>query len=173
MELDLPSLDLLEVLGYAFWFIFAVWPLTLVSVLRATRQLLSSMVAIWTFMALARLFLIFSPVPPLFTIIPEPVNTVTFLVTGAILWVLVVTRALGKQRSRVSSPESDGIHLTSSGPLAVEGRIGVPIPLCRRCRVPMVLRTASRGKYKGQQFYGCPNYPECSEIVPCATMVPE
>jgi len=37
-------------------------------------------------------------------------------------------------------------------------------PLCPKCGVPMVLRTAQRGKYKGRQFYGCVNYPRCREI---------
>jgi hypothetical protein len=36
-------------------------------------------------------------------------------------------------------------------------------PLCPRCQVPMVLRTATRGDHAGQQFYGCPNYPKCKE----------
>jgi len=39
-------------------------------------------------------------------------------------------------------------------------------PLCPKCDVPMVLRTASRGERAGQQFYGCPNYPKCRETVP-------
>jgi ssDNA-binding Zn-finger/Zn-ribbon topoisomerase 1 len=25
----------------------------------------------------------------------------------------------------------------------------------------MVVRTAERGRYAGQQFYGCVNYPQC------------
>ncbi len=35
------------------------------------------------------------------------------------------------------------------------------IPVCPDCGVPMVLRTVSKGERKGQQFYGCPNFPEC------------
>lgn len=38
-------------------------------------------------------------------------------------------------------------------------------PLCPRHGVPMVLRTARQGANAGQQFYGCPNYPDCREIV--------
>jgi ssDNA-binding Zn-finger/Zn-ribbon topoisomerase 1 len=30
----------------------------------------------------------------------------------------------------------------------------------------MVLRTAQRGDNKGQQFYGCTNYPRCRQIIP-------
>jgi hypothetical protein len=40
-------------------------------------------------------------------------------------------------------------------------------PLCPRCGVPMVLRTATRGSRVGQPFYGCSNYPRCHETLPC------
>lgn len=39
-------------------------------------------------------------------------------------------------------------------------------PLCPKCGVPMVLRVASRGDRQGEQFYGCPNYPRCREVIP-------
>lgn len=38
-------------------------------------------------------------------------------------------------------------------------------PTCPKCGVPMVLRTASRGERRGEQFYGCPNYPRCRETM--------
>ena len=38
-------------------------------------------------------------------------------------------------------------------------------PQCPKCGVPMVLRTASKGKRAGQQFFGCRNYPKCRETV--------
>jgi hypothetical protein len=34
-------------------------------------------------------------------------------------------------------------------------------PICPKCNVPLVMRTATRGKGKGQQFWGCPNFPRC------------
>jgi hypothetical protein len=40
------------------------------------------------------------------------------------------------------------------------------VPLCPKCGIPMVLRTASQGEHKGRQFYGCQNYPRCREVVP-------
>ena len=43
---------------------------------------------------------------------------------------------------------------------------GSAAPLCRKCGVPMVVRTAGRGDNQGKQFYGCPNYPKCKETVP-------
>jgi hypothetical protein len=38
-------------------------------------------------------------------------------------------------------------------------------PVCPKCGVSMVLRTAAKGAMVGQQFYGCPNYPRCREVV--------
>ncbi|MHA1920876.1 MAG: topoisomerase DNA-binding C4 zinc finger domain-containing protein, partial [Promethearchaeota archaeon] len=36
---------------------------------------------------------------------------------------------------------------------------------CPRCGANMMLRTARRGRNKGNKFYGCSNYPRCKEIV--------
>lgn len=53
---------------------------------------------------------------------------------------------------------------------AIEAKVLAPIddgvPLCPKCRVPMVLRTAKQGPNAGKQFYGCANYPKCREMVP-------
>jgi hypothetical protein len=38
--------------------------------------------------------------------------------------------------------------------------------LCPKCGVPMVLKTAGKGAYKGQVFYACPNFPKCREKKP-------
>lgn len=40
------------------------------------------------------------------------------------------------------------------------------VPLCLKCGIPMVVRTASQGEHKGEQFYGCQNYPRCREMKP-------
>lgn len=37
--------------------------------------------------------------------------------------------------------------------------------LCPKCGIPMVLRKATRGENAGNEFYGCPNYPKCKEII--------
>lgn len=39
-------------------------------------------------------------------------------------------------------------------------------PVCPKCGVPMVRRTASRGERRGEPFLGCPNYPKCRETMP-------
>ena len=38
-------------------------------------------------------------------------------------------------------------------------------PKCPKCGVPMVIRVAKSGDRKGQQFWGCPNYPKCRQII--------
>lgn len=48
-----------------------------------------------------------------------------------------------------------------------EMRIGqTPSPICPKCNIEMVLRVARRGAHTGEQFYGCPNYPNCRETAP-------
>lgn len=39
-------------------------------------------------------------------------------------------------------------------------------PMCPKCGVPMVVRSASRGTHVGRDFFGCSNYPRCREILP-------
>jgi hypothetical protein len=36
-------------------------------------------------------------------------------------------------------------------------------PLCPNCGIPMVIKTAKRGGFTGEDFYACPNYPKCTE----------
>ena len=38
-------------------------------------------------------------------------------------------------------------------------------PACPGCGLPMVLRTARRGRNAGGQFYGCSQYPRCKETL--------
>lgn len=45
-----------------------------------------------------------------------------------------------------------------------EPRSSIATPTCPKCSTPMVLRTAKRGTTKGDQFYGCANYPKCHEV---------
>lgn len=45
-------------------------------------------------------------------------------------------------------------------PVAHEDRT----PICPKCGTPMVLRTSNKGDRKGDQFWGCGNYPKCREI---------
>lgn len=43
-------------------------------------------------------------------------------------------------------------------------------PQCPNCGIPMVRKTARQGDFKGRDFYGCPNYPTCREIVNISTI---
>jgi hypothetical protein len=63
------------------------------------------------------------------------------------------------QRINESFPSDDRSSVS-------EEKQAVAPPLCPKCGIPMVLRTANQGEYKGQQFYGCRNYPQCREILP-------
>ncbi len=61
-----------------------------------------------------------------------------------------------KDRTEVAKPET-------TSDIQVEESV---VPLCPKCGIPMVLRTATQGNHKGNQFYGCLNYPQCREIKP-------
>jgi hypothetical protein len=38
-------------------------------------------------------------------------------------------------------------------------------PLCPRCAIPLLPRTSKHGRYQGEPFWGCRNYPACREII--------
>ena len=42
----------------------------------------------------------------------------------------------------------------------------VSAPVCQRCGVPMVKRIAKKGEYAGREFWGCPNFPRCRNMIP-------
>ena len=39
-------------------------------------------------------------------------------------------------------------------------------PVCQRCGIPMVKRVAKKGEYAGREFWGCPNFPRCRNMIP-------
>ena len=39
------------------------------------------------------------------------------------------------------------------------------VPVCNKCGIPMVIRKAKKGDRKGQEFFGCVNFPKCREVV--------
>lgn len=67
----------------------------------------------------------------------------------------------------------DGVELmTRVGQLPQAGRQNLlrvatdgdyTTPTCPSCDVKMVLRTASKGRSEGQEFWGCQNYPRCRQ----------
>jgi restriction system protein len=42
----------------------------------------------------------------------------------------------------------------------------ISTPTCPACRSQMIMRTARRGVYSGQPFWGCKTYPACKAILP-------
>ena len=62
-----------------------------------------------------------------------------------------------------AQPESIRETPEPSGPETVAAGAA---PVCPKCGVPMVVRTAGRGERRGERFYGCPNYPKCRETLP-------
>lgn len=54
---------------------------------------------------------------------------------------------------------------TATGPASAPDAAAGP-PLCPKCGIPMALRTSTRGERPGEQFYGCPNYPKCRQVLP-------
>jgi membrane-bound metal-dependent hydrolase YbcI (DUF457 family) len=49
-----------------------------------------------------------------------------------------------------------------AAPRASVARASEP-PLCPRCGIPMVLRTAKKGEHMGRQFWGCRHFPRCRQ----------
>lgn len=41
----------------------------------------------------------------------------------------------------------------------------IKAPYCPKCGSTMVLKTARKGKYAGQNFWGCSTYPDCNGVL--------
>ena len=67
-----------------------------------------------------------------------------------------------KPFSTKAVPDEKGAALS---PVTIQ-QLGDPSPPCPRCGNAMVLRTASRGENRGNQFWGCSGYPTCRGITP-------
>ena len=56
----------------------------------------------------------------------------------------------------------EGIREISAAPVGDDApSTGVGTPSCPQCNAPMVRRTAKKGRYAGQAFWGCSRYPSC------------
>jgi hypothetical protein len=71
---------------------------------------------------------------------------------------------LAALESQAPAAVGDGQDGESADMPAASTTEGGP-PICPKCGVPMVRRTAKRGEHRGQAFFGCPNYPRCRETV--------
>jgi hypothetical protein len=63
-------------------------------------------------------------------------------------------------RSQIA-PHLETSAVVRSSPVLASPGSGPPI--CPKCGIPMVLRTASKGQQAGQPFFGCKNFPKCRE----------
>jgi len=43
--------------------------------------------------------------------------------------------------------------------------VAQPNPMCPQCGTPMIQRTAKKGQFAGQPFWGCGRYPKCKGIL--------
>jgi predicted RNA-binding Zn-ribbon protein involved in translation (DUF1610 family) len=69
-------------------------------------------------------------------------------------------------RTRSGLPGADSSGAQSDAPADMGVDEPMTTPICPKCGEPMIVRTVSRGERRGEQFYGCRNYPRCRETVP-------
>lgn len=97
------GIEFLSVLGWVLATLFAFWPLLLLGVILKTSGNLSKVLVIWLAIFLVRIFMIFLP-PEGLHIIPEPFSTSLFLLSGAVILVIVILqRRRGKSRIKSGS----------------------------------------------------------------------
>jgi restriction system protein len=54
-------------------------------------------------------------------------------------------------------------------PIAAAAPVEPSIPVCPQCGTAMTKREAARGRFAGQSFWGCQQYPRCTGIVRLST----
>ncbi len=160
-------LDLVSIVAagvYGFWVLFPLAALRNVMDVRGgwrsqVRKVPRNMLLFWSTFAGCRLVMFIRPMPILLPIVPEPIGTYLFFAAGAICfllwWRVDLHGHLARPQIQARAPAVGTFTIPRSGPTAA--------PVCPKCGVPMVERTAKRGKYQGQTFYGCPNFPRCRE----------
>jgi len=83
---------IIQSLNFAASFLFALWPIWLLTPLRWRRNSITGMIVAWAVLAVVRVLLVFSPLPILALIVPEPLNTVIFFAAGGVLVLLKLGR---------------------------------------------------------------------------------
>ncbi|MGD0339933.1 MAG: topoisomerase DNA-binding C4 zinc finger domain-containing protein [Bacteroidota bacterium] len=155
-----------SVLG-VFSLIFGFWPLMVLAPLNWRRNILWGMLCVWSGFAILRiLFFIFS-ISPSKLVIDEPLDTIIFLITGGILFIIYnIRNAFSKSKNL-----RHGKRNIYAQPLHSEEAIDndLPesqlVPLCPKCGQKMILRIAKQGPNAGNKFWGCSDYPNCRGIV--------
>jgi hypothetical protein len=70
--------------------------------------------------------------------------------------------ASGKQQTADIVKDSED---KEPSPQSTSKQETVGTPVCSLCGASMVLRTTQKGVHAGKPFYGCSNYPKCSNTV--------
>jgi hypothetical protein len=93
--------------------VFDFWPILLLAPLQNRRSGIRNMVYFWGFWAIIRLILFFNPEPiSKSLLIPEPLSTILFFVTGLILiviWIGITYWRRSRTRSKAFGLSSEGL----------------------------------------------------------------
>jgi hypothetical protein len=104
---------MLQMLFSIFDIVFDFWPALLFAPLQNRKSGIQNMVYVWGFWAAIRIILFFNPEPiSTSLLIPEPLSTILFFVTGFILivtWIIVTYWRRNRRRSKVFGISSEGL----------------------------------------------------------------
>lgn len=105
--------SVLQMLFPIFDLMFDIWPVLLLAPLQNRRSGIRNMVYLWCFWAVIRIILFFNPEPiSKSLLIPEPLSTILFFVTGIILiaiWIGVTFWKRNRIRSKAFDLSSEGL----------------------------------------------------------------
>ena len=111
--------SVLQILLFVFDFIFDFWPVLILAPLQNRKRGIRNMVYVWGFWAIIRIILFFNPEPiSKSLLIPEPVNTILFFVTGFILiavWIGITYWKRSRTRIKAFGLSSEGLLNLSPG----------------------------------------------------------
>jgi hypothetical protein len=79
------GLRIIDVLFPFAAFLFPFWPLIFLVALRTRRNAVLVILVLWFAFLILRIILVFSPLPTVAFLIPEPLNTYIFVGTGLLL----------------------------------------------------------------------------------------
>jgi HJR/Mrr/RecB family endonuclease len=71
----------------------------------------------------------------------------------------------GEAFSKIVEQSQKGQKQDPSNALKSPKSQSTDVRFCPQCGAPLVLRTAKKGDYAGNQFYGCSRYPNCRVIL--------